>query len=178
MKPITEQDIWDLLDGNCSQQQTQFIQQQLQLEENAEWLQLYETFQVLNSDLQSMSPAEPSAHFNATVLAKLEVAKVSQMKPTTSAPNLSLWNPISKWTLIAIGVFGMLAFLLQYIAPTPTTETMGWGGSIIDGLTLLIQLARNPFFVGSIGLIYILGLLTLLDTFLKRRFHPVHLSKR
>ncbi len=178
MKSITEQNIWDLLDGNCSQEQSKFIQQQLQLEENAEWLQLYETFRVLNSDLQAMTPSEPSVNFNAAVLAKLEVANAPKTQLNLSSQKLSLWNPISKWSLVAILTFGTLVFVLQYIAPTPETEAMGWGMSIIEGLTQLVELARNPFFVGSIGLIYILGLLTLLDTFLKRRFHRVRLSKR
>ena len=171
MKTITEQDIWDLLDGNCTVIQAKHIRQQLQLEEHKELLQMYHTLQVLNSDLQSMEAAQPSANFNAAVMAKLQPAQ--QAQTATSALNLDetvrFWQPTSKWFLLGIMLLIGLIFLLANTT-TSSSDTMGsLGVFIIEGIGQLVDFARHPAFLSSMALIYALGLLTLLDGFFEEK---------
>lgn len=169
MNTITEQNIWDLLDGNCTTMQEKHIHQQLQLEENKELLHLYHTLQVLNSDLQTMHAAEPSAHFNAAVMAKLQPAQQAQTA-TPIKDNQAFWKPLSKYFLVAFVLLTALIFLV----PDTTVsgeETMGFLGIfLLESFEKMANLARHPAFFSSIALIYVLGLLTLLDTYLKKKF--------
>ena len=170
MKPITEQDIWDLMDGNCTSTRANYIHQQLQLEKHEELLQLYQTIQVLNRDLQGIQVVEPSTNFNAAVMAKLQPTPVAKPQLKTVPENQTSWKSMSRWGLLVFAIFSGLICLLQ-IAPASGSETMGsLGLSIIEGLEQLVEFTQQPVFLSSLVLIYVLGLLTLLDKYLKKRF--------
>ncbi len=170
MKRITEQDIWDLMDDNCTSIQANYIHQQLQLEEHKELLEMYHTLQVLNSDLQTMEAVQPPANFNASVMAKLQPTHQAQTTTSTSNETMAFWAPISKWFLLAFALLIVLVFLLQQTTLS-SSETIGTLGLfIIEGLGKLANLAQHPVFFSSLAFIYVLGLLTLLDGYLKKRF--------
>ncbi|MEZ4885167.1 MAG: hypothetical protein R3E32_10610 [Chitinophagales bacterium] len=169
MSLITEQDIWDLLDGNCTEMRAKHIQEQLQLKEHREMLQFYQTMQVVNSDLHAMQVTQPAANFNVEVMAKLQVApKPNAALSTDSQP---FWQPTSKWFLAAFLTLAVLIYLLKDVAVGSDSETMGWVGIfILEGFERLAYIARHPLFFMGLGIVYVLGLLTLLDGFLKRLF--------
>ncbi|MFK7906796.1 MAG: hypothetical protein AB8B69_16810 [Chitinophagales bacterium] len=169
MKSITEQDIWDLLDGGCTQSRSSYILEQLQLEEHQELLQIYETVKVLNQDLHTMEVAMPSTSFNAAVMAKLQ--PVTKMTEAPSADIQAFWKPMPVYLLLAFLALTGFIYFLQDTPATSGTEGMGTLGLfIIESLGGLVGLARNPIVFSSLALIYVLGLLTLLDSFLKKRF--------
>ncbi|MGB0930851.1 MAG: hypothetical protein ACPGVB_08750 [Chitinophagales bacterium] len=171
MKAITEQNIWDLLDGNCTAIEEKHIHEQLQLEENKDFFHLYHTLQVLNNDLKTMQTAQPSANFNAEVMAKLQPTHQAQTA-TKSDEIQASWKPFSKYLLAA---FVLLTSLTLLLSSTGTAmnggETMGsLGIFLLEGFEKMANWARHPVFFSSISLIYVLGLLTLLDGYLKKKF--------
>ncbi len=169
MKSITEQDIWELLDGDCTQSRSNYILEQLQLEEHQELLQIYETVKVLNQDLHTMELAVPSANFNAAVMTKLKPATQAEEIPL--ADKQAFWKPMPMYFMLVFLLLTGLIYFFQDTSVANGTEGMGTLGLfIVESLGGLISLARNPIVFSSLALIYALGLLTILDSFLKKRF--------
>ncbi|MGB1241217.1 MAG: hypothetical protein ACPG49_01760 [Chitinophagales bacterium] len=177
MKSITEQDIWDLLDGDCTQSRSNYILEQLQLEEHQELLQIYETVQVLNQDLHSMKPAMPSANFNAAVMTKLQPVTEAQKIPLVDTN--AFWKPMPMYFMLAFLLLTGLIYFLQGPISTSTDGEMGTlGRTIVEALGGLMQLAQNPIMFSSLALIYALGLLTILDSYLKKQFRHKRIANQ
>lgn len=161
MKNFNEEQLWNYIDGSCSEEEKQQIEHALP-DNEALRLALAERM-ALHHALQKIEAEEPSMRFATNIMEKLQNVRLSL--PQLVSPRLKRGFLIAMTTLSAAIL--VLVFSLPEGTSTSGTEATPYVNQWVEWTTTIVN-SPITLIVGCLGLSFLL--LTFLDGYLKRRF--------
>jgi anti-sigma factor RsiW len=160
MKNFTEEQLWNYIDGSCTEEERQQIEQALP-ENEALRLALAERL-ALHQALQKIEAEEPSMRFAANIMDKLQ--NIRMTVPQLVSPRVRRGFLLTMSTLsVAIVV---LVFNLPESTSSSGAETTPYVSQWVEWTTTLVN-SPITMIVACLGLSFLL--LTFLDGYLKKR---------
>lgn len=161
MKIFNEEQLWNYIDGSCSEEEKQQIEQALP--DNEELRMALSERMTLHNALQKIEAEEPSMRFAINIMEKLPNIRFSlpQLVPAR----------LRKGFLLAMSILSMGIIVLVLSLPEATTSTTSEATPYINGwIKWTTTIVNSPItmIVACLGLSFLL--LTYLDKYLKKRF--------
>ncbi len=161
MKNFTEEQLWNFIDGSCTEEERQQIEQALP-ENEALRLALAERM-ALHQALQKIEAEEPSMRFATNIMERLPNIRFAL--PQLVSPKLRRGFLLAMTSLSAAIV--VMVLNLPDTSSASGTESMPYVNRWVEWTTSLVN-SPITLIIGCMGLSFLL--LTFLDGYLKKRF--------